>query len=405
MKRIERVTVPFFFATLSLLFLLLSSGCKKESGPTGTVPADGLLLKGRVVSLATGAGIAGATVRFGTSASYTTDAAGWYQVPCKTAGVGLHDVRVAASGYGYGFAQAAVTASTAMVAVITLRPLSPPVLMGQEGGVAAVSDYEGLEPGAYATLAVPPGALNSPTNVTMTRIYGNEVPGRAPDGSLCLAAVVIGPTGGAVTKDMTLLFPLPFTDATLSTLPVLQYDFTAGQWTSTATEATVDQASGIATAKVNAFGTYCLAVPGTFGESNGTGSGAGSTQLDPAKSQAEFAFLGTFDIPGGVSGALSPVWLANLASQNTVLNGARTSLTDSTHVSFCYIGSKPDSIAPSKATSGGYYKWVPKAGYVLQSMPASISVHGASVSGIIRKELFSDACGWEYVHDQGGGGK
>ncbi len=404
MKRIERVTALCLFVALASI-LILTQGCKKESGPTGTVPADGLQLKGRVVDMATGAGIAGAQVRFGASATYTTDAAGWYQVSCKTAGNGTHDVRVAANGYGYGYAQATVTSNAAQVAVIPLRPLSPAVHIDQNGGVAAVYDFEGLNTGAYATLTVPPGALAASTGVTLTRIYGNEVPGYAPAGSLCLSAVILGPSGASASKEMTLLFPLPFTDATVATLPLLQYDFAAGSWTATGREATIDPSTGTATAKVGAFGTYCLAVPGTFGETNGTGSGAGSTQLDPTKTQTEFAFLGAFDIPGGVSGALSPAWLANLASQNTVLNGARTSLTDSTHVTFCYIGSKPDSIAPSKATSGGYYKWVPKAGYVLQSMPASISVHGASVSGIIRKELFSDACGWEYVHDQGGGGK
>jgi hypothetical protein len=38
-------------------------------------------------------------------------------------------------------------------------------------------------------------------------------------------------------------------------------------------------------------------------------------------------------------------------------------------------------------------------------MPMSVAVNGVTATGIIYKELFTDACGWQYTHDQGGGGK
>lgn len=38
-------------------------------------------------------------------------------------------------------------------------------------------------------------------------------------------------------------------------------------------------------------------------------------------------------------------------------------------------------------------------------MPVSTVINGVMVSGIIQKKVYGDACGWQYTHDQGGGGK
>ena len=109
--------------------------------------------------------------------------------------------------------------------------------------------------------------------------------------------------------------------------------------------------------------------------------------------------------PGGTPSTISVPYLKNIASQNTRINGIRANFTDPTSFTLNYIGSKPDSLVPTKSTLAGYYRWVPKVTYVTQDMPMTTTIHGVSASGIIQKQVYLPVIGYVYVHDQGGGGK
>jgi hypothetical protein len=405
MKRTIRITI--FFALLPAFFLLLlTEGCKKASDTTGPEQQSSeFWLKGSVVDAKTHAAIANARVYFAGQPILTTDAKGLYKVSCTTIGSGTYDVRVMADGYGFGFASATIANNAAMVNTIGLTPLEEPVLIGSAGGIIRMTDPESLAPGSQTTLTIPADALPANTKVTLTRFTGIDVPGYAPASTLNLGTVNIGPAGTVSGKAMELRFALPFTDATVDNLPLLRYDFDANSWVNTGSLAQVDHAANAATVQVSAFGTYSLAVTGSFSELNGSSGTSVTLPLDPASSSLDFSYQASNEYPGGTPATISAAWLKNIASQNTRINGTRISFNDLTVFTYNYIGYKPDSLAPAKSTSAGYYRWVPRVSYATQEMPMTTTIHGVTASGIMQKKVYSPASGYQYVHDQGGGGK
>jgi hypothetical protein len=238
----------------------------------------------------------------------------------------------------------------------------------------------------------------------MTRFTGIDVPGYAPTGFLNLCTVNIGPAGVAATKEMELRFALPFDTPIVSQLPLMLYDFTSNSWTNTGAYAVVDHSTGIATAKIAAFGTYSLATAGSFTEEPGISGTPGILELSKTESSVDLSYLAKNEYPGGIPATVSMNYLKNIASQNTKIHGCRVSFSDSTTCLFNYIGTRPDSIPGTKSTTA-YYRWVPKVSYVPQDIPMTTTINDVTVNGIIQKELYSDASGWVYAHDQGGGGK
>ena len=401
------ISNTILFALLPVSFLLLlTEGCKKATDTTGQEQQAGeFWLKGSVINAKTHTGIANARVYFAGQTILTTDANGLYKVNCKTLGNGAYDVRVMAEGFGFGFASATIANNSAMVNTIMLNSLAEPVSIGATGGSVMITDPESLIPGSQTTLVIPSGAFPGNINVTLTRFTGIEVPGYAPSNMLNLCSVNLGPVGTILGKAVELRFAMPFADATADNLPLMQYDFEANNWVNTGTLAQVDHATNLATVQITSFGTYSLAITGNFSESNGTGGAMVTVPLDPTQSYVDFSYLAKNEYPGGISATISMSYLKNIVSQNTKINGTRVSFSDSTICMFNYIGSKPDSLAPVKSTTSGYYRWIPKVNYAMQEMPMTTVIHGVATSGIIQKQVYSPASGWQYVHDQGGGGK
>ncbi|MEI7725330.1 MAG: hypothetical protein WCK09_09515 [Bacteroidota bacterium] len=405
MKKNIRNTI--FIALLPFCLLLFTEGCKKASDTTVQEQSNGdLMLKGSVLNATTHAGIANARVYFSGQTMLTTDADGNYKLNCKTTGCGSFDVRVMADGFGYGFASATIGSNAAMVNTILLTPLNAPVSIGSTGGTLSISDPESLTAGSKTILTIAAGTFSNNTSISLTRFTGIEVPGYAPVNTLNLCAVNLSPASALPGKALELTFALPFTDAGIDNLPLMKYNFETNVWDMVAgVQAQVNHALNTATVEVASFGTYSLAVAGSFSESNGANGSATTLKLDPSLSTIDFSYLAKNTYPGGTPASISLSYLKNIASQNTRLNGARIRFDDNTLYTFNYIGSKPDSLAPVKSTMAGFYRWVPKVSYAEQEMPMNTILHGVSVTGIIIKNVYSPLSGYEYVHDQGGGGK
>lgn len=397
----------FNFAILPALFLLLfAAGCQKASDTTNPDPQGGeFWLKGSVIDATTHQGIANARIVFDDKTVLTTDAGGVYKIDCNTLASGSFDVRAMANGYGFGFASATIGDGSAMVNTIMLAPVSEPVSIGTTGGTIALADPESIASDGKTTLFIPAGALTGNTNITLTRFTGIDVPGYAPANMLNLCAVNIGPAGTTVNNPVELRFALPFNSQPAENLPLLKYDFETNNWENTGVIAQVNSATNIATVQVSAFGTYSLAVAGSFTETNGTSGTAITLPLDRSLNSVNLTFQGKNEYPAGIPATISLSYLKNIASQNTKIHGIRVSFKDLTTVTFNYIGSKPDSLAPVKSTAAGFYRWMPKVIYAPQDMPMTTMIHGTTVTGIIQKHVYSGDCGYEFVHDQGGGGK
>jgi len=403
MKTNIRYTSLFFLLPVFCL-LLFTESCKKASDTTDPQQPNGeFWLKGSVINSGTHTGIANAQVYFAGQTVLTTDANGQYKVSCSTIGSGNYDVRVMANGYGFGFATATITKDAAMVNAIVLSPLADAVPVGSSGGSIMMADPECLVPGSQTTLIVPAGAFTGNVNVTFTRFTGIDVPGYAPANTLNLCTVNLGPAGTVAAKELEILFALPFTNPAVDNLPLMRYNFEANTWENTGTLAQVDHATNMATMQTTAFGTYSLGIAGTFTESAGSSTAAVVMPLDPNQSAIDLSYTAKNEYSGFTLETISLSYLKNIASQNTRINGTRASFNDVTTLTFNYIGSKPDSLAQVK--TAGYYRWVPKVSYTTATMPMTTTIQGVAVNGTIVKQVYVPASGYEYVHDQGGGGK
>lgn len=384
----------------ALLLLITIEGCKKAADTTTPEQTNSELnLKGSVINSNTHSGIANAEIYFeGLNTTLKTDANGMYKVSCKTLGSGVHQVRVMANGYGYGFASAVISDDAAMVNTIILNPLAEPVAVGSNGGSVVAGDPESLVPSANTSLAIPSGAFSGNINVSLTRFTGLDVPGFAPVNMLNLCTVNISPAGTVANKAMDLHFSLPFSDPAIDNLPLLRYDFGQNTWISTGIIAQVDHSTNIATAQITDFATYSLAVTGTISTSTGNSGTPVTIDLDRTLSSIDFSYLAKIQYSGNVPATISAAYLKNVASQNT-----RIGFNDNTIFTFNYIGSKPDSLAPVK--TAGYYRWMPKVTYTTQEVPLTATIQGIVATGIIENKMYSPASGYQFVHDQGGGGK
>jgi len=359
------------------------------------------MLKGRVVDATTGSGIVARV--FIAGMSVTTNSEGVYEISSKLIGNGSWELLVEANEYGLATAIATITDDAAMVRTIRLAPLSNGATLGQSGGTLTVTDPESLTAGASAVLTVAPGTFTGTQAVLFNRLTGAGIPGYAPAGMLNLCAFSIAATAVVPAKPMTVTLPLPVADPSIATLSLLKFDPTTITWSVVnGTQAVVDPSTHTATVQVDAFGYFSLAISGSYSESAGNGSTPVTIDLDKTRSQISFSFTATgqyTSVPAGVSAA----WLKNIASQNTKLNGERVAFDQTTEVMLNYIGYKPDSLTTTQ--SAGYYRWMPRVTYTDYQMPVTASVNGMVITGTIGKRAYAPSSSYQFVHDQGGGGK
>ena len=394
------------FALFSGLLCVIAVSCTKSNDAGDpTVTADALWLHGHVVNGATHQPIFNATVEITGLTTLVTDATGSYALDVTGIAPGNYTVRARAEGYGYGSVMAQVSGNVAVANTIGLIPLSAPVTITPQGGSISTPDPEAIVTGSQTTVKIPANAFSENTNISLTRLTGSHVPGYPPVNNLNMGVFHLASAGLTPGLPVEVNIPLPLQNLQAVSLPLLKYDPVSDTWQPTGTEALIDHEAGIAMVNILAFGTYSLALPGNYNETLGNSGPQTDIKVDPDQSSVVLAFMAENDYPGGVPSAISSNYLANIASQNSCLHGIKVSFIDSTYVTVSYIGHKPDSVVTTKATSSGYYQWIPQVGTSWIEVPYTTVVDGISVSGIVHKELQVDSGYWQFIHDQGGGGK
>ena len=399
-SKIKFSLLPALLFACLLLFTAVS--CKKSVTTVTSTQNTELWLTGNVVNAVTNQAIPNARVYITGSTVITTDANGVYRINTFSLVKGGVEVRAVYDGFGFGSAMAQIGANTATVNTIRLNPLGPPVSVGPSGSTIIVADPESITAGTGTSLTIPAGAFNQTISVRVTRFTGIGVPGYAPANSLNGCTVNLNPESTVTTIPMDLSFALPASGIGVDQLPLLLYSVETNAWTATGTFATVNHAANTALAHITSFGTYSLGLPGTYTEAEGSGGTVVKVPLDPSGSSIQFTYLAKNTYPNGTPSTISLVYLVNLVSQNSKVPGARISFADSTTLIMNYIGTKPDSVV---AQSSATYKWKPQYGYNWVNTPTTTTLNGTPVSGIIEIEHFGDCGFWQYVHDQGGGGK
>ncbi len=388
---------------LPLFMILLLQGCKKDSDTTTpSLQTGDLMLKGSVIDASTNSGmgalvfIAGQTITAGNS--------GIYEINCKLLGAGTHDVLVATNEYSFGTAIATVQSDAALVRTVRLTPVTNAANIPASGGTITMADPESLLPEGTAIMTVAPGTFNGSTVMAFTRYTGADVPGYAPAGMLNLCTFRIDAVAVVPGKPLTVTLPLPVSAASAVNLALLKFDPASIGWTVVSgVTPTMNVAANTATVQVDAFGYYSLGLPGSFSETAGTATTPVTVDLDRGQSLIALSFNATTQFTGSIPYSVSTTWLKNLVSQNTKLYGERISFDLANELNLNYIGYKPDSVVTSR--SAGYYRWMPRVTYTDRTMPFTLAIDGAVVTGTIGKRAFVPSSAYQFVHDQGGGGK
>lgn len=184
-----------------------------------------------------------------------SDASGKYVVP----GVPIDTLLVHFSKQGYmgatltAFVQPyywSVNLKTA-----SMIPVSGSTLIGPEGGVVQDTDDEG----DIITLTIPPGALASDTDISLTHLQGREIPGVPPEDHLSFATAHVGPEGAVFLTPVTLTVPLPAPMNPGASMPVYKPDSSSPiRWQETGLQAVVDADGLTASVLVGRPGLYSV---------------------------------------------------------------------------------------------------------------------------------------------------
>ncbi|MDP8241180.1 MAG: carboxypeptidase-like regulatory domain-containing protein [Candidatus Hatepunaea meridiana] len=235
--------------SVALLFNLLSCNVKKV-GPTA--PTDlTTTITGKVIDSHTDLGIPDVRIEVVGFSIVATDNDGVFIFNDAPKG----NLSLIASKEGYIKATRSLDATEIITPVnqISLTPLPPPVIIGQEGGSIEASDAEG----DIIKLEIPEGALSEDVGISVMPLQGLEIPGTPPEGYLSIATAHFEPEGLSFEKPVSIEFPLSFSFNTESELELFSLN-TDNTWEKTDIKAIVSEDSLKAITYVNHFSTYSV---------------------------------------------------------------------------------------------------------------------------------------------------
>jgi hypothetical protein len=409
---------------ISVATVFWMESCKKAVGPVEPPepPASTLYLKGKVVDFVTKEAIEGAQVKISDQFTESTDAKGAYSIEAEVVEGDRVEIRATATGYGIASTTASISTNATNVNTLMLMPLNNPVQIGVDGGDVESNNNEGLL-GNTIRLEIPAGAYDNTVNISSTPLEGIHVPGYAPDSMLNLVTVHLVSDGGDPNVPLQLSFPLPFSAYLFDSLSVLKYDEQNNVWNFSGHYAQIDKQSSMAVSDIETMGTYSLSVAGSYNETFLDETDAGSKLLDKNSSSYEEAWMAKVAYPEGIPDSLSPNWLKNVVSQNTLFESGRVSFFDSTYTTFNYVPFRSDSLSSLKSTDycvlwiwvpKTCYRWVRVVEYVRVYRWIDLNNNGIwdegepiyivwVVNNIVWKWIMYDCSYWECIHDGGGG--
>ena len=264
-----------FLIVFSFVLLLAGSfflnGCESSRvGPEVVVntppPAPApLVLQGSVYNSKTGLGVANATVGIykldGTTISTVATAGdGSFNYDVSNLTNTSYKVTATASGFGLAFINAKVnpTTRTADIVQIPLDPIVTTVIgLTPAGGTAAGTTNTESKSGAQATLTVPPNAVTTNTQITLSTPQVNNVPPPAAATTTAQVGVTnLTPAGVTFAKPVTLTFPLPYQFKAGDAVPVAE--LVNGAWQASTATSVVDNAGYTSTLTLSKTGQYSL---------------------------------------------------------------------------------------------------------------------------------------------------
>lgn len=221
-------------------FLVMAAGCGGGSDGTTAPPPSGTRasVEGTVMNAATGAGIAGATVRSGT-ATATTGADGRYTLQVEPGERVV--INAQAPGFAEGTSNTAVVENTTATAVTKLLPVaSTATIFDAAGGTVTV-------PGSPAAVILPPGAFGTTGQVTvdLTVVNPAQDPTQMPGGFVTstgalmesAGAIIVSPRDAAgnrlqlaAGKTATIRIPLSTRGTVEPTIPLFWLNTETGLW-------------------------------------------------------------------------------------------------------------------------------------------------------------------------------
>lgn len=414
-KKIFLITFSFLVVIVSLITI---NGCKtsrvEPEIPTPNPPAptqQALILAGYVRDVSNNSGISGAAVKISGAALLTTllsDVDGKFSYDASNVSDNSLNITAFKDGYAYGnrtatINKAANSASVADILLTKLQTTSTTVTVAS-GGYAAAANTQSVS-NQPLTVQVPPNAVSSNVQLTVSSIPAGQVPRAATANTSILTAGQFGPSGTVFNQDVTITFPLPYQRTAGTTFALMQLN--DGTYTNSGFTARVNADGTSASAQVRHFSIYTLqegvsVSMGTPTTSNGPES---SVALSSGSTTRQFIITNSISLSG--SGIMNETWLIDqIAGLSAFSIGSSTQIlsfnTPALPRSYVQNGVQVGPSGHQTEKGNWEYRWF----YALQSRTTNGNASGPnwsrSITTISQLWVITNQ-GWYWIsHDQGG---
>lgn len=220
-------TAPLLLvAILTGIYLMYS--CRKDVKPINN---DNLIVSGKILDSKTDAIIQGATINILTYSTQTKQDGSFYIIVRHINQITKDSIKFSISKENYApYIKILKKADLGLFPNISLIPTNPSIPIGTTGGAVSIGESEGISTNNNIKLTIPQGALTTNTNISVTQLCGNNIPGASPQstlGVLNAGTVIYQPLGTTFNKPAQISVPLPVKQTPNTSLTLLRFNQTS----------------------------------------------------------------------------------------------------------------------------------------------------------------------------------
>ncbi|ACF14859.1 hypothetical protein Ctha_2409 [Chloroherpeton thalassium ATCC 35110] len=296
-------------------------GCGGSDGKNTVAPSDAntIEINGKVYDYETSVGIPYAKVLLLNDSCVTSSDGSYTFYIDEELLTDANEIRASAGGYIQNM-EIFDKDEIENYSYIALNPSAAAVTIGSNGGnIQTYDNPEALNSSDIIELVIPKEALDGEENISVTPLYGNNVPELSPTETLGLlntSTVALLPYEIQLNEEVELTQPLPLEMSPGTKLKLLRFDTENNLWEDSGYEAIVQQNGTSATANITRFGIYSVGISGDYDEEYDS-----SEKDDIDQSSSNICISDTLVYPDGIPDGYNHQWLRNVVEQNSLLSG------------------------------------------------------------------------------------
>jgi hypothetical protein len=310
MKRNLTKVLPVFFVTLVLMLLLY--GCRQS---VEIINNDNIIVSGKIIDSKTSEPISNAIVKISSYSTQSNKDGSFYFIVKNSNLIRSDSINFSISKGNYApYLKIIKKADLGLLPSISLIPYNTAVAVGTKGGSITIKETEGVSTDNAIKLTIPEGALATNTDISVTQLSGNNIPGTSPLsrlGVLNAGTVICQPLGTSFNTPAQISISLPVKQVPNSSLALLRFNQATNKWEDSGIKVTVNNEGTSVSGSISDCAIYSIGITGNLIPQS---TASDTTVL--TKTAANMCFQDSISFPNGISDNISLVWIKNIIYQN-----------------------------------------------------------------------------------------